>query len=235
MIYTYIHPHITQDIDCVNKQYFGDDAINLKYSDNKIISKRIAPNINKKCRFSDHDGIIIGFENNESYNDYYYIIYIPETREVAFRLCNDTQFVKSIERHLSVSNRKEIDINDMVDGMIYKITLKFDCDNTEPSILYMKYACSTSDDLYSYWYLSFDEKDNNLIDFIGCAPDRSPINFARRYEVISIEKIDDNMIIDTCEFIINKYLNDVNYTYKGYLDWNQMQHEMLKNTDRKSQ
>lgn len=44
-----------------------------------------------------HKGIIIGFEDNNQFFDYYYIVYIPELNKVEYQLCNDAEFTKSIK------------------------------------------------------------------------------------------------------------------------------------------
>ena len=46
---------------------------------------------------SGHKGIIIGFEDNNQFFDYYYIVYVPELDKVIYQLCNDAEFVNSIE------------------------------------------------------------------------------------------------------------------------------------------
>lgn len=55
-----------------------------------------------KCLFKDcvvdsgHKGIIIGFEDNNQFFDYYYIVYVPELDKVVHQLCNDSKFINSI-------------------------------------------------------------------------------------------------------------------------------------------
>lgn len=46
---------------------------------------------------SGHKGIIIGFEDNNQFFDYYYIVYVPELDKVVYQLCNDARFINSIE------------------------------------------------------------------------------------------------------------------------------------------
>lgn len=56
-----------------------------------------------KCLFKDcvvdgkYKGIVIGFEDNNQFFDYYYIVYVPELDKVVYQLCNDAEFVNSIE------------------------------------------------------------------------------------------------------------------------------------------
>lgn len=42
-----------------------------------------------------YKGIVIGFEDNNQFFDYYYIV--PELDKVVYQLCNDAEFVNSIE------------------------------------------------------------------------------------------------------------------------------------------
>lgn len=42
-------------------------------------------------------GVIIGFEDNNQFFDYYYIVYVPELDKVVYQLCNDARFINSIE------------------------------------------------------------------------------------------------------------------------------------------
>lgn len=76
-------------------QYFGKDAEEFLKSikwDNSI------KYLGKECTADKNQhGIIIGFEDSQSFFDYYYIVYIPETEKVTYKLANDADFVKSIK------------------------------------------------------------------------------------------------------------------------------------------
>lgn len=42
-------------------------------------------------------GVIIGFEDNNQFFDYYYIVYVPELNTTVYQLANDARFINSIE------------------------------------------------------------------------------------------------------------------------------------------
>lgn len=42
-------------------------------------------------------GIIIGIEDCNSFCDYYYIVYVPESKQVTYELANSADFVKTIK------------------------------------------------------------------------------------------------------------------------------------------
>ena len=76
----------------VDTQYFGKDAENFLEN---IGWKNY---IGKDCRTDNGDkGIIIGFEDSQSYSDYYYIVFLPENKQVYYQLANSSEFVKNIE------------------------------------------------------------------------------------------------------------------------------------------
>lgn len=51
----------------------------------------------KECKVDDYDGIIIGIEDNEVFDDEYFIIYIPKTSNVAYVLVIDADFYSTIK------------------------------------------------------------------------------------------------------------------------------------------
>lgn len=42
-------------------------------------------------------GVIIGFEDNNQFFDYYYIVYVSELNTTVYQLANDARFINSIE------------------------------------------------------------------------------------------------------------------------------------------
>ena len=42
-------------------------------------------------------GIIVGIEDCNSFCDYYYIVYVPESKQVMYELANSADFVKTIK------------------------------------------------------------------------------------------------------------------------------------------
>lgn len=74
----------------VDTQYFGKDAeaflesINW-HSDIEYLGKECTTSHNK-------NGIIIGFEDSNSYDDYYFIVYLPEEGKVVYELANSHLF-----------------------------------------------------------------------------------------------------------------------------------------------
>lgn len=83
------------EIRGTNTSYYGLSALQ-EYQDD--IRQDIA-----KCLFKDcvvdgkYKGIVIGFEDNNQFFDYYYIVYVPELDKVVYQLCNDAEFTKSIK------------------------------------------------------------------------------------------------------------------------------------------
>ena len=70
-----------------NTLYFGKDAIKFNaFGDT-------AQNIYKECETKKGRGIIIGVEDNETFMDKYYIVYIPNTGETTFELINNASFI----------------------------------------------------------------------------------------------------------------------------------------------
>lgn len=86
MIYTrHLYDPPTLDIDYV--QYFGEDV--EKFPARQDIKNSILKSINKECTTPDgYSGIIVGVEDNHSYNDYYYIIWVPESGKMIYELVN---------------------------------------------------------------------------------------------------------------------------------------------------
>ena len=63
-----------------------------------VVTKDISKYLFRDCVVdSGHKGIIIGFEDNNQFFDYYYIVYVPELDKVVYQLCNDARFINSIE------------------------------------------------------------------------------------------------------------------------------------------
>lgn len=76
-------------------QYFEKDAEEFLKS---IGWDKSIKYLGKECATDKNQhGIIIGFEDSQSFFDYYYIVYIPETEKVTYKLANDADFVKSIK------------------------------------------------------------------------------------------------------------------------------------------
>lgn len=76
-------------------RYFGKDAgdflenINW-HSDIQYLGKECTTKKGKQ-------GIIVGFEDNHAFDDYYYIIYDIEDRITVYELANNTKFVETIK------------------------------------------------------------------------------------------------------------------------------------------
>lgn len=78
---------------CNDIQYFGEDI--LKIDANNEIKELVKNSINKGCiTGSGDEGIIIGFEDSSSFEDYYFIIYCPKTEEIVYELINDVTLLK---------------------------------------------------------------------------------------------------------------------------------------------
>lgn len=81
----YLNDDINGEIECI--QYFGEDLD--KFQARESIKKSILSNIYKDCEMDDGcKGFIIGIEDNYAYNDYYYIIWIPQTEQICYELVN---------------------------------------------------------------------------------------------------------------------------------------------------
>lgn len=78
-----------------NTSYYGISALQAVINHDEIRAD-IAKYLYKDCTTHDgHKGIIIGFEDNNQFFDY--IVYVPELDKVVYQLCNDAEFVNSIE------------------------------------------------------------------------------------------------------------------------------------------
>lgn len=80
-----------------NTSYYGISALQAVINHDGIRAD-IAKYLYKDCTTHEgHEGIIIGFEDNNQFFDYYYIVYVPELNKVEYQLCNDAEFTKSIK------------------------------------------------------------------------------------------------------------------------------------------
>lgn len=82
-------------VNCENIQYYGRDAENFLesigwHSDIDYLGKECTTSKGKQ-------GIIVGFEDNDDYSDYYFIVFIPETKHLYYELANNSKFVDSIK------------------------------------------------------------------------------------------------------------------------------------------
>lgn len=75
-------------------QYFGKDAEDFLES---INWHNDIEYLGKECYTSRSSGIIIGFEDSQSASDYYFIVYIPNIRDVHYQLANSLAFTKTIK------------------------------------------------------------------------------------------------------------------------------------------
>lgn len=84
-----------REVKGVNTSYWGASALQI---DNENIRQDMTKYLYKDCTIDGgQKGIIIGFEDNNQFLDYYYIVYVPELDKVVYQLCNDARFVNSIE------------------------------------------------------------------------------------------------------------------------------------------
>lgn len=80
-----------------NTSYYGISALQAAI-DHDEIRADIAKHLYKDCTTHEgNKGIIIGFEDNNQFFDYYYIVYVPQLNKVEYMLCNDAEFVNSIK------------------------------------------------------------------------------------------------------------------------------------------
>ena len=79
-----------KEVRGTNTSYWGISALQAGHPPRyfKIFIQRLC---------GGHKGIIIGFEDNNQFFDYYYIVYVPELDKVVYQLCNDARFINSIE------------------------------------------------------------------------------------------------------------------------------------------
>lgn len=80
---------------CNDIQYFGEDVLRADVNDE--IKELIKNSINKNCIVDGNEGVIIGFEDCCSFNDYYFIIYCPKTEGIVYELANNHDFIKTID------------------------------------------------------------------------------------------------------------------------------------------
>lgn len=78
----------------IDTQYFGKDAEDFLRS---IKWDKDIEYLGKECVVDNKEGIIIGIEDSESFRDYYFIVFIPETGKVTYPLANDHTFTKNIK------------------------------------------------------------------------------------------------------------------------------------------
>lgn len=84
------------EIRGVNTSYYGSSALEADVSLN--IRNSIGKYLYKDCITDEgYAGIIIGFEDNNQFFDYYYIVYVPDLKKVVYQLCNDATFINSIK------------------------------------------------------------------------------------------------------------------------------------------
>lgn len=87
--------NIEKEVRGTNTSYWGISALQAGHDD---IRQDISKYLFRDCVVdSGHKGIIIGFEDNNQFFDYYYIVYVPELDKVVYQLCNDARFINSIE------------------------------------------------------------------------------------------------------------------------------------------
>lgn len=70
-------------------RYYGKDAEEFLKSMNWEDDIKY---LGKECK----DGIIIGIEDSNSYNDYYFIVYDPRINEIKYKLANGIDFIDTI-------------------------------------------------------------------------------------------------------------------------------------------
>lgn len=79
-------------------QYYGESCLNLPLGIREEIRNDVKKYIGKKCTtLNGYEGIIIGFEDNSYYRDYYYIVFVPETKEIVYALANNAGFIETIK------------------------------------------------------------------------------------------------------------------------------------------
>lgn len=68
-------------------QYYGESALDFACSHKREdIKQWLKHSLFKDCIIKNQKGVVIGVEDNEEFNDYYLIIFIPETAEILFEL-----------------------------------------------------------------------------------------------------------------------------------------------------
>lgn len=77
----------------IDTQYFGKDAEDFLKS---IGWEHDIKYLGKECTTENKQGIIVGFEDCQSADDYYYIVYIPSDGTVVYPLANSSEFIRGI-------------------------------------------------------------------------------------------------------------------------------------------
>ena len=80
-----------------NTSYYGISALQAVINHDEIRADIAKYLYKDSTTHEGHEGIIIGFEDNNQFFDYYYIVYVPELNKVEYQLCNDAEFTKSIK------------------------------------------------------------------------------------------------------------------------------------------
>ncbi len=70
-----------------NVIYYGNSA----YTSN--IPKEITKEVGKDCIYNKRKGVIIGIEDCNQLDDYYYIVYLPDINNIAYSLCNSGELI----------------------------------------------------------------------------------------------------------------------------------------------
>lgn len=85
------------EIRGVNTSYYGLSALQAVINHDGI-RQDIAKYMYRDCIVDGgRKGVIIGFEDNNQFFDYYYIVYVPELNTTVYQLANDARFINSIE------------------------------------------------------------------------------------------------------------------------------------------
>lgn len=85
------------EIRGVNTSYYGLSVLQAVINHDGI-RQDIAKYMYRDCIVDrGRKGVIIGFEDNNQFFDYYYIVYVPELNTTVYQLANDARFINSIE------------------------------------------------------------------------------------------------------------------------------------------
>lgn len=80
-------------VNSKNIQYFGKDALNADVSEN--IKEHIKNDLFQECiLFNGDKGLIVGFEDNIQFYDYYYIVLNYKTKSIDYELINACRVVR---------------------------------------------------------------------------------------------------------------------------------------------
>lgn len=80
------------------RQYYGESCLNLPYGIREEFREDAKRYIGKECTVDKgYKGVIIGFEDNSYYKDYYYIVFVPETQKIVYALANSAGFTATIK------------------------------------------------------------------------------------------------------------------------------------------